>query len=215
MSDLLRQSFWTNAREKVVAEFQHAPLGSIGAVVAMLDVAWRLIGDGSGRPPDSSPASIAPENFHIGRPGIMPVLEFLVFQTVISFVWHRVNLWISGASASARIVAALLSTVLSAYLTCWNASNFARFQIESEGRHYIIFESFWLTRFALSMILMTVLSVERCSRSDRASGIALGLARTVLPMAVVFFASCIFFDEAFEDRLQPVWAAITHHQPLK
>jgi hypothetical protein len=210
VSDQLKASIWTRARDRILIEFQHAPVGTIGAVVALLDVLWRLIGGEWGSRQAAATGFTETTQLHPALPEIAPALEFFFFQAVIAFIWHRVNFWFSRASRSIRIVVALLSTVLSAYLTSLNAFYFAIFEIESEGRHYTIFAAFWIIGFALSIILVTVLSIERNERHVRTRDVIFRLASTVLPMAVVFFGACIFFEGAFEDRLQPIWAARIH-----
>jgi hypothetical protein len=211
VSDDLQSSVWTRARERVVKEFEHAPVAFVAAIVAILDVIWRLIGGELGT---TEVTTVAPSSSaHLGRLEIVPVLEFLFFQVVISFVWHRVNFWISlfsGGRASAEVIAGLLSTVLAAYLTCLNAFYLARFEIATEGRHYMIFESVWTMGFAVSIILIAVFSIEGYGRGSPIKEALFRLARTVLPMAIVFFCACLLFEIAFADTLHDIWAARPH-----
>jgi hypothetical protein len=121
--------------------------GNHWAIVALLDVLWRLIGGEWGSRQAAVTGSTETTQLHPALPEIAPALEFFFFQAVIAFIWHRINFWFSRTSRSIRIVAAFLSTVLSAYLTSLNAFYFAIFEIESEGRHYTIFAAFWIIGF--------------------------------------------------------------------
>src|SRR5215831_7355381 len=209
MSDVARPALWTRAWKGISSEFKHAPIGTFAAVIALFELIWGLFGGELRSHPvaiETTPARELPT----GRSEILPALQFFVFQVVISFAWHRLNLWFDQETSSVRMAVGLLSTIGAAYLTSLNAAYFTIFEIPNNGHHYRIFEGFWLLGFAISILFMTVLSIEQYSNVDRRT-IVYRLVLTVLPMAVVFLGACLLFDSNIENNwLEPVWKAATH-----
>ena len=156
---------------------------------------------------ETTPGRVLPT----GRSEILPALEFFAFQVVISFAWHRLNFWFDGARSSVRMAVGLLSTVGAAYLTSLNAAYLTVFEIQNDIRHYSIFEGFWILGFAMSILFMTILSIEGYGSVDRKT-IVYRLVLTVLPMAVLFFGACLLFDLNIEDNwLEPISKATHAH----
>lgn len=200
---------WADARDRIIREFIHAPLGTTAAVIAMGELAWGLIGIAAGRQPMIPSGTAAIDHLTTGKqPSILPILQFVLFQIVIAFALQKVNAWASGTAISTRIVIGIPSTILAAYLTGWNAYYAAVSEI-SEGRHYGIFEGFWEIGFAITFVLLLALQVERQSQVKMSFGLLFNIALTVIPMALLFYLSCIFFDSEFMDSLEPIWAAMT------
>jgi hypothetical protein len=187
----------------VLREFKHAPVGTIGALVAITDLTFRWLRF------EGVDSTVSKNTEHIegGLPAVLPLLEFLIFQIAISYFLHWSIFVVSRASIGIRISTGLLTTIVAAYLTGLNAFQIARFMIEVNRRHYTVFDSFWVIGIAVTAVLITAMYVERQQPMPARAALLFRTACAVLPVVLLLVGTCIFFDGVFLDRLHPIWVS--------
>src|SRR5580698_4219503 len=158
MNTLLKVSrTWRTAREEV----RKTPFGFSFGFVCFLDVVFRLGEAIFGSHAASEPISFAgSQTGDQGGALFVPLMETVVFQIIICFVWHKLRSLFAGTRSSVKIVANTMFLIPAAYLTALNVFRLTRIRIISFLVHYAMFENYLFLAFLFSSVLISVLAHE-------------------------------------------------------